>query len=166
MDAFLAESYKGTENFTEEWLVNVIFDFFAAGTETTATALRWACLYLAKHHDIQEAAYTEIVDAIGREHEPCFGDQARMPLMEAIMCEILRLTSVAPVALVPSTLEDTEINDYFIPSTSDVYMNLWALHHNPVYWLDPHSFKPKRFLDGDEKCKRDMEAYLPFGTGK
>ncbi|KFV48614.1 Cytochrome P450 2J5, partial [Tyto alba] len=36
-----------------ENLIQTIFDLFLAGTETTATALCWALLYMATYPDIQ-----------------------------------------------------------------------------------------------------------------
>ncbi|KAF7234748.1 Cytochrome P450 2J2 [Varanus komodoensis] len=42
-----------SSTFNEENLAQCIYDFFSAGTETTATALKWALLLLTNHPDIQ-----------------------------------------------------------------------------------------------------------------
>ncbi|KFQ25985.1 Cytochrome P450 2J2, partial [Merops nubicus] len=39
--------------FKEENLVACVLDLLVAGTETTATTLRWALLYMALHPEIQ-----------------------------------------------------------------------------------------------------------------
>ncbi|KFZ68483.1 Cytochrome P450 2J5, partial [Podiceps cristatus] len=39
--------------YDEENLIQTIFDLFLAGTETTATTLRWALLFMVVYPDIQ-----------------------------------------------------------------------------------------------------------------
>ncbi|KFV62558.1 Cytochrome P450 2J2, partial [Dryobates pubescens] len=39
--------------FHEENLLRTTLDLFLTGTETTATAIRWALLYMATHSHIQ-----------------------------------------------------------------------------------------------------------------
>ena len=38
----------------------MIFDLFAAGSETTSTTLQWIILYLIKYPDVQDLCRTEI----------------------------------------------------------------------------------------------------------
>lgn len=44
---------KADSSFDEENLIMSVLDLFAAGSETTATTLRWAFLYMAKYPEIQ-----------------------------------------------------------------------------------------------------------------
>ena len=32
-------------------------------------------------------------------------------------------------------------------SLTQVWANIWDLHHNEEYWTDPYEFVPERFLD-------------------
>ncbi|OWA52895.1 Cytochrome P450 2U1 [Hypsibius exemplaris] len=166
IDAFLTEmdTAKRTD-FTENWLVNVVFDFFAAGTETTATALRWTFLYLAKYPEVQERVLGEIREVLADGQAPQYEDLKRMPFTDAVMCEILRLCSVAPLALVHSATEEGTIGGFHVPNGTDIYLNLWAMHHDERLWNEPMEFRPERFLGMDGQCRKDFEAYLPFGTG-
>ncbi|XP_066287492.1 cytochrome P450 2J4-like [Branchiostoma lanceolatum] len=59
VDAFLleqqrAEDEQARENFADKELQEVLVDLFMAGTETTATATRWALLYMMVNPEIQE----------------------------------------------------------------------------------------------------------------
>jgi len=47
-----------------------------------------------------------------------------------------------------------------VPKGARIMIDTPALHYNPRYWKDPHSFKPARFL---EDWPRD--AFLPFSAG-
>ncbi|KFV05807.1 Cytochrome P450 2J6, partial [Pterocles gutturalis] len=42
-----------SSTFDEENLVQSVFDLFLAGSETTATTLRWALLYMLAYPDVQ-----------------------------------------------------------------------------------------------------------------
>ena len=55
-------------NYIHSILFQHISDFFLAGAETTATTLRWACLYLANNQEVQEKVHKEIVSNIQKEH--------------------------------------------------------------------------------------------------
>ena len=57
----------------EEGLRNLessLFDLFAAGTETTSTALRWMMLLMATHPDIQRKMQHHIDNVIPHGDEP------------------------------------------------------------------------------------------------
>ena len=41
---------------------------------------------------------------------------------------------------------------------------MYALHHLPQYYPDPHRFDPERF-SAEEKAKRPPMTFLPFGGG-
>lgn len=49
-----------TFSIAEENIFQVILDLFRAGSDTTATSISWATLYLVKFPDIQEALREEI----------------------------------------------------------------------------------------------------------
>lgn len=65
--------------FSEEQLLHVCADFYAAGMETTATTLRWCILYLAQYQVVQDKMRKEIEEAVGHGRLPSMGDKTRMP---------------------------------------------------------------------------------------
>lgn len=63
-----------------------------------------------------------------------------------VIKEMLRLHPLGP--FVPrASIQDCEINGYFIPAKTKVLVNLWAMGRNPDYFPDPESFRPERFED-------------------
>lgn len=46
----------------------------------------------------------------------------------------------------------------------DVQVNIMAMHFDPLYWTDPYTFSPERFLDQKNKQPKNSFAYSPFGA--
>jgi cytochrome P450 len=49
----------------EDQLLSILADLFAAGSETTATTIRWTVLYLIHNVDIQNKMWKEIDNVVG-----------------------------------------------------------------------------------------------------
>jgi steroid 17alpha-monooxygenase/17alpha-hydroxyprogesterone aldolase len=58
-------------------------------------------------------------------------------------------------------IRDFKIDGYDVNEGSFVYVNLWAIHHDPDEWESPYEFRPERFLNDPDKS-HDM---FPFGAG-
>lgn len=54
----------------DEDLMQNIFDLFFAGFDTTANMLRWICLYMAAHPEVQKRVQQEIDDVVPRDTLP------------------------------------------------------------------------------------------------
>ncbi len=67
----------------------VITDLFMAGTETTATTLRWALVYLLHYPEVQEMCFREIQENIGQSRRPSMKDKVNLPYLEATILEVL-----------------------------------------------------------------------------
>ena len=71
IDAYLVEMKKNDNNKEssfyqtrgEYYLVNVLIDLFAAGMETTSSAITWSCLFLLHYPEIKRKLQNEI-DAV------------------------------------------------------------------------------------------------------
>ena len=77
---------------TENELVANCFVFLLAGYETTANALAFSTYLLAKHQDVQERLYTDIMTALGDQEEMSFEESSwKLPYLEAVIKESLRM---------------------------------------------------------------------------
>lgn len=74
-----------------------------------------ALLELVLHPDIQTLAQTQIDQVVGRGRLPDFSDRPRLPFVDAICREVLRLNPVLPLALTHVSLQDDVYDGYFIP---------------------------------------------------
>lgn len=77
--------------------------------------------------DVQKKAQQEIDSVIGLDRLPTFEDLPQLPYINAVVTEVLRWNSVAPVGVPHRATEDGIISGYFIPKDSIVMCNLWCV---------------------------------------
>ncbi|CAH1266085.1 CYP2D6 [Branchiostoma lanceolatum] len=169
MDAFLLEAKKreGDENstFTEEQHVEMVRQLFLAGTDTTATTLHWAVLFMILHPDIQQKVQQEIDSVLGPNQVPSMEHRSQMPYTEATLSEITRMAATAPLAPFHSTSSDVFFRGYRIPEATAVVVNIWSVLYDPQLWPEPYKFDPTRFLDDSGKFTR-REEIIMFSMGR
>ncbi|KAJ7155817.1 cytochrome P450 [Mycena filopes] len=138
---------------------------YAAGADTTVSALGTFVLAMILNPGVQRKAQAEIDSVVGVGHLPDFSDEPRLPYICAIVKEVLRWRNVTPIAL-PHYLEvEDEYRGYRVPAGSVVLGNAWALLHDKDMYPDPDSFNPDRFLLAGKlnPAIRDPEAAFGFG---
>ncbi|CAG5068797.1 Epi-isozizaene 5-monooxygenase/(E)-beta-farnesene synthase [Dyadobacter sp. CECT 9623] len=133
---------------------------FAAGHETSATALSWLLWELSKQPEIvarirQECAVFETV--------PSFEQLMRMPYTRQVVEEGLRLYPPAWTMTREATV-DQEIEGYHVPKGTSVFLSVFELHRNPHLWENPFVFNPGNF-SAEHVKNRAKFNYLPFGAG-
>ncbi|KAM9840690.1 cytochrome P450 2K1-like [Aulostomus maculatus] len=170
VDAFLVrqqnlkESGHTNSHFHDENLMITVLNLFAAGTDTTATTLRWALLLMAKHPQIQDQVQEELRRVVGS-RQVQVEDRKNLPLTDAVIHETQRLANILPIALPHKLSQDITFQGFFIKKGTTVYPLLTSVLYDESEWEKPHSFHPAHFLDKDGKfIKRD--AFMPFSAGR
>ncbi|KAG8235108.1 hypothetical protein J437_LFUL015535 [Ladona fulva] len=171
MDAYLEqmeiERKEGRldSDYNDEQLVAICMDLFMAGSETTSKALGFAFLYLIVHPEVQRKARAEIEAVVGRDRLPALSDRSKMPYIEAIVLESLRLFVGRSFGLAHRSLRDTTLQGYHIPKDTMLVVCFSNILMNNEFWGDAKSFRPERFLDADGNVNLP-DCMLPFGFGK
>jgi cytochrome P450 len=147
-------------------MMTALLDIFFAGTDTVANTLHWALLLLSVNPHIQDAFYEEIDRVIGCSRLPEASDEDNMIYTQALIQEILRYTSIAPMAVFHSAIQDVRFHGFKIPKDAMVLLNFHGAHHDKGYWGDPEVIRPSRFLSPDGQALIKHEAFFPFGGGK
>lgn len=148
------------ERFTFEEILDQVAMLFLAGHETSASALTWAIYLLSLYPDIQEKAYSEVMDVVG-EGEFDAGLIKKMPLVTNIFKETLRL--YPPVGFFArENTNETTMRDKTIQQGASVVVAPWLIHRHTEFWDNPNGFNPDRFNDPKSILK---DTYLPFGMG-
>ncbi|XP_067667946.1 cytochrome P450 2J5-like [Haliotis asinina] len=164
IDMFIKFRDEGTDaSYTLRNFLRVVMDLFMAGTETSSTTLNWAILYMIAYPDIQARCQREMEEVIGPGRMVQFQDRFKLPYVEATLCEIQRISTIAPLSVPHATLQDTTLGGFDIPRESIVLVNLLSVHHDPKLWPNPGTFNPCRFLK-DGKVHRG-EYFMPFSAG-
>lgn len=146
-------------------LASSILDLLFAGIETTSMTMTWTSMYLAMHPELQERIYEEIVKKVGATAAPEFSDLSRLPLLNAFLHEVMRVSSIAPLGVEHCTTEPVTIGGFRVGKGTTVALHQMAIHHDPRLWKhDPAVFNPDNFLD-DEGGFKCPPHFLAFGFG-
>ena len=135
---------------------------FLAGHETTAQALAWTWYLLGENPAAEARLHEELRSVLnGRSPEP--GDLAKLPYLDALLHEVLRLYPPAYITA-RTSIEPFQIGGYDFPKGSTILMSQWLMHRDPRFYDEPEAFHPERWLDGLAD-RLPAGAYFPFGDG-
>uniref|UniRef100_A0A3B5ASQ2 Cytochrome P450, family 2, subfamily AD, polypeptide 6 n=1 Tax=Stegastes partitus TaxID=144197 RepID=A0A3B5ASQ2_9TELE len=151
--------------FNQETLLVCTLDLIEAGTETAATTLRWALVYMMNYPEIQEKVQAEIDRVIGQSRQPTMADRPNMPYAEAVIHETQRLGNIVPFGFPKMASKDTTLGEYFIPKGTSITTALSSVLFDKNEWVTPDVFNPEHFLDSKGQFLR-RDAFLPFSAGK
>ncbi|CAI8588759.1 unnamed protein product [Vicia faba] len=144
----------------------VIFDVFAAGTDTTTSTIIWAMSELMKNPSVMKKAQSELREACKGKEIISEIDIQELPYLKLVIKETLRLHSPNPLLIPRESTELTNIDGYDIPKKTKVMINVWAMARDPKYWTDAERFIPERFEGNFMDYKGNNFEYLPFGAGR
>ncbi|KAK2885261.1 hypothetical protein Q8A67_016098 [Cirrhinus molitorella] len=167
IDAYLLEMEKQKSNedstFHEDNMVMTVSDLFLAGTDTTATTIRWGLIFLTQNPEVQERCHEEIVQVLGYDRLPSMDDRDKLPYTYATVHEIQRCGNIVPSGVFHETTQPAQLRGYDIPKGTVVFANLTAILTSKEHWKYPDTFNPENFLDDNDFFK--PESFLPFSLG-
>ncbi|KAJ3703177.1 hypothetical protein LUZ61_006882 [Rhynchospora tenuis] len=143
-----------------------IQDLLAGGTESSTVTVEWAISELLKRPEIINKATEELDRVIGRDRWVKEKDICKLPYIEAIIKETMRLHPVAPMLAPRQSREDANFNGYDIPKGTRVLVNVWTIGRDPTIWDNPNDFWPERFVGKSVDVKGQDFELLPFGSGR
>ncbi|XP_077559275.1 cytochrome P450 3A14-like isoform X2 [Haemaphysalis longicornis] len=148
---------------TTEEVVTTASILFAAGFETTATALSYVVYVLAAQPEVQERLRQEIADAAAV-NEGALDYETIMKqtkYLEQVVDEVLRLYPPGLTCVNRRAKEDFEYNGIMFKAGTCFMVPLYQVQRDPRYWTNPSEFDPDRFSGDNDAVLRHM----PFGVG-
>lgn len=137
-------------DFSDDYLVDQMLTFFAAGHDTTASALTWTLYMLSLHPKIQDRLREECKRLVGNRKEMDADLLDKLPYLSAVCNEMLRLYPPVPVTA-RTAMVDTQITGTRIPKGTLSIVSLWAMGRLPAMWgEDAAEFRPERWLEGEK----------------
>lgn len=157
LSLLMAARYEDGNALDDEDLMTQMVNLIVAGHETTASSLAWAFQHIHR----TPAVKARLVEELRSLSEPLDPEAvARLPYLEAVCSETMRLTPVAP--LVGRELRDgMTLQGYELPAGMLVGIGVLEVHRRPDLYPEPEAFRPERFL---ERSFSPFE-FLPFGGG-
>ncbi|CAO2034693.1 unnamed protein product [Urochloa humidicola] len=141
-------------------------DLISGGTEGGTATVDWAMSELLRKPTVLATATEELDRVVGRGRWVAEEDLPRLPFLQAIVKETMRLHPVSPLLSPRVAREDASIAGYDIPRGTLVHVNVWAIGRDPAVWDAPDEFVPERFIGSEvDVVGQDLEL-LPFGSGR
>ncbi|XP_057458057.1 geraniol 8-hydroxylase-like [Lotus japonicus] len=139
---------------------------FVAGTDTVTSSLEWAMTELLLNENAMSKTKQELEQIIGKGKLVEESDIARLPYLQAVIKESLRLHPQAPLLIPRKANANVEIGGYTIPKDAQIFVNQWAIGRNSSVWENANLFLPERFLGSDIDVKGHNFKFIPFGSGR
>ncbi|XP_059281581.1 cytochrome P450 81C13-like [Lycium ferocissimum] len=154
------------EFYTDDLIKSVLVVLFVAGTETTSMTIQWAMRLLLAHPEAFYKLRAEIDSKVGNERLLSESDLTKLPYLQCVINETLRLYPPVPLLLPHYSLEDCTVGGYHVPKHTILMVNTWAIHRNPNLWDEPEKFKPERFEAMEGEKEGFSYNFVPFGMGR
>ncbi|RDX73660.1 Cytochrome P450 78A7, partial [Mucuna pruriens] len=150
----------------------MIFEMIFRGTDTTALLTEWVMAELILNQQVQTRLRDELDRVVGNKREVTDADVIKLPYLEAIVKETLRLHPIGPLlSWARLSTSDVQLsNGMVVPANTTTMVNMWAITHDPSVWHEPLVFKPERFVKSEGGVEVDVRGVdlrlAPFGAGR
>lgn len=141
-------------------------DMVVGGSDTSSNTIEFAMAEMMHKPEVLKRAQEELEAVVGKDNMVEESHIHKLPYLNAVMKETLRLHPVLPLLVPHCPSETTTVGGYTIPKGSRVFVNVWAIHRDPTIWENPLEFDPTRFLDAKWDFSGIDFNYFPFGSGR
>jgi cytochrome P450 len=136
-----------------------------AGTDTSSATVEWAMAELLQNPKKLKKLRKELQQVINKDEDPKDLDINKLPYLQAVVKETLRLHPSAPI-LVHKSISDVDLCGFRVPKDTQVLVNVWSMGRDSSIWTDPNVFLPERFLECGEVFRGEDFGFIPFGAGR
>lgn len=160
----ILEDQKNQE-INENNVLYIIENLNIQAIESTLYSMEWVLAEVINHSEIQEKVRNELDKVVGEAQisEP---DVSKLPYLQAVVKESLRLHMPIPLLIPHMNLNQAKLGKYDIPPGTKVLVNAWWIANKPDLWENPEQFLPERFLKDNIEVFGTDFRYLPFGSGR
>lgn len=132
---------------------------------TIAKVITEAMHEVVRNPHIYKRTIAELDAVVGTMRLVEESDVAKLPLIQNIIKETLRLHPPVPTLIPHRDFEACEVGGYHIPANSGVIINLYPTMRDPAFWNSPTEFSPDRWNEQNLKVQGSDFHYIPFGYG-
>jgi cytochrome P450 len=158
---------QGVAPFTDAEIAGNVITMLLAGQETTASTISWIVHCMIEHPAIQARMHEEAVRVLGEATAPDFDTAGKLPYIDAVIRETMRVRPIAPVLFLESC-DESVIANVRIPRATPIFALTMYYARRESHFADGGTFEPDRWLRNGTtplSKRHDTRAYLPFGTG-
>ncbi|KAL0456319.1 UNVERIFIED_CONTAM: Trimethyltridecatetraene synthase [Sesamum latifolium] len=151
---------------TTDSIKGLLQDLLAGGTDTSTIIIEWTIHEIMKNPRIAEKAKEELDKVVGRKGWVEEDDFSKLPYLDAIMMESMRLHPIATFLAPHCVAEDCKVAGYDVPKGTVILINTWTIGRDPKSWDSLLEFLPERFMGKNIDMKGSNFSFLPFGSGR
>jgi cytochrome P450 len=129
-------------------IVGHVPTLFGAAYETCQNLLVWTLVMLALHPRVAQDLRDELQAALPDEAPPELAGLERLPLLDAVVRETLRLLPPVPIQYRVAT-QDTELLGHALPRGTRVLLSSFLTNRLPELYPEPDRFLPERWTGID-----------------
>ncbi|XP_019179051.1 PREDICTED: cytochrome P450 CYP736A12-like [Ipomoea nil] len=163
-----SKTLSSAHKLDQENIKSLLFELILGAIDTSNTWIEWTMAELLRNPGAMRRLQDELEANIGLDRMVEEKDLPKLQYLEMVIKETGRLHPPAPLLLPRESMEDIEINGYYIPTKSRVTVNAWAIGRDSSIWpnINADDFIPERFIDSDVNILGHDFVLLPFGYGK
>ncbi|XP_061370945.1 uncharacterized protein LOC133313571 [Gastrolobium bilobum] len=145
----------------------IISDIFLAAFESSSSVVVWAMSELLRHPRVMKRLQDELENVVGMNRQVEETDLEKLPYLNMVVKETLRLYPIGPLLLPRESREDVIIDGYYIKKKTRIITNAWAIGRDPKVWSqNADVFYPERFVNNSVDFKGNDFRLIPFGSGR
>ncbi|KAH7665297.1 isoflavone 2'-hydroxylase protein [Dioscorea alata] len=163
IDLLLSMQEDEPEYFTDFLIMGFIGQLLVAGTDTSSITMEWAMSLLLNNPETLNKLKEEIDINIKPGSLIKEEDLSKLPYLEAVITETLRMHPPTPLLLPHESSQDCTVGGFHVPKGTMLLVNAWKIHKDAELWEEPEKFKPERFLNSKSKKRWKTMA---FGLGR
>lgn len=148
------------QRLSEDELLAEALTLFVAGHETIAKTMAWTIFLLERHPAELERVLDEIESTVD-EAPPRPADFARMPVMDRVIKESMRILPSVPTLFLRVCGERASVGGVELPEDANLLVSPIAAHRDERVYAEPNRFRPDRWIDWSPPAY----TYLPYGFG-
>jgi cytochrome P450 len=143
---------------------------FAAGSDTSATAMTNAIYLLIKNPRVMAKLREELDPVLDRNADqvPTFAQVQSLKYLRACLDEAMRDRPPVGLGLPRQVMrpEGATIAGQHIKAGVTISVPTWTIHHDPELFPEPFAYRPERWLGEDlRQDKENLKYAVPFSMG-
>ncbi|KAK9777193.1 putative Cytochrome P450 [Seiridium cardinale] len=168
----LSKQPNGSKWGQEAEATYVVGQMAIAGALTIGSPIQSFLLAMLHYPDWQRKLQAEIDDVCHGEC-PAWIQREKMPLLRAVVKEVIRWRPPVPTGIPHATEADDVWNGYFIPKGATIHALEWGITRDENTYPDAEAFNPARWLEPEYPTYKEpltqhpnLNGFSQFGFGR
>ncbi|KAI3533163.1 hypothetical protein CSPX01_12960 [Colletotrichum filicis] len=161
----LIQDQENNNKLSPKEIASLTGNLIGGGVDTTTTTIIVFIFAMCAFPRVQQKAQEEI-DRVLAGEPPTWADEDSLPYCKALLTEIFRWRAAIALGGPPhAPVHDDSYKGMFIPRSTSIIGNLWAIHRNPRDYPYPDEVRPERFLE-ERLPSPSKKGIFTFGWGR